>query len=56
MSSKLSTADEMALYKSRFDQYISECNDLIIRFYGFQQMNEYTSKYNNDESLEGISD
>lgn len=41
MVTKLSTADEMALYKAHFDQFISECNDQIVRFYGFGRINEY---------------
>ena len=56
ISSKLSAGEEMALYKSRFDQYIHECNNLIVKFFKFQKMNYYAQMYDADENLPDISD
>ena len=45
LGTKLTSGDEMAMYKSRFDQYISEANDVIIKHADMQKMNEYVGMY-----------
>ena len=46
----------MALYRSRFDQYISECNELIIRHFGYEKMNDYAIQYEGDKNMDEISE
>ena len=56
MGEEFKRNDEVKLYKSKFDDYIKEANDMIVKYYKLDELDSLVNIYKDDPELSEIDE